>query len=519
MTLLTDLTTAPMADASSTSSREWRRKRDEKDQAATVVLLSVNDVYDMYPNEQGRGGIAELATLLEREKAKLPPDVTLLITLNGDFLSGSEVGERHKGAHMVELMNHLGIEYVVLGNHEFDFGASVLKQRIAESKFKWFGSNVRDAATEALFDRVIDTEIIELRDGLKLGVFGVCTQETPTLSFPGPDVLFQDVFTTSKRCVEQLQAQGADFIIALTHLSIAQDKLLARRVKGIDVMIGGHDHEPFTLYEGKTFIHKSGQNAFWLAKLEFHLSKSHSHPERPLSVCPQWSMIANQYTPPQPACQEIVTKYMRSMETEESARENARVLATLALPLTTKTSLLRSGEANMGNLVADALRSELATDFGLINGGFIRGDKSYAVKTNITVGILGQEMPFPRPAVVVRIQARDFRDAILQHLSKYPQQSGSHPHVSGVRLTFDRLSTPNTISEFKDELGQDIDLDAWVLVATSKFVSGGGDGCTSWLKGEVIRIADKIPVVVANHLMKKRLISYPEREGRITILE
>lgn len=422
---------------------------------------------------------------------------------------------------MVELMNHLGIEYVVLGNHEFDFGSQVLKQRMAESKFKWFGSNVRDAGSEELFDRVIDTEIVELDDGLKLGIFGVCTQETPNLSYPGPEVMFQDVFTTSKRCVAELKAQGADFIIALTHLSVGQDKLLARRVPGIDVMIGGHDHEPFTLYEGKTFIHKSGQNAFWLAKLEFHLAKSTKHPEKPLTVCPQWTMIANQRTPPQLECQQIVNKYMQSMETEETARENARVLATLALPLTTKTSLLRSGEANMGNLVADALRSELATDFGLINGGFIRGDKSYAARTSVTVGILNQEMPFPRPAVVVRIQARDFRDAILQHFSKYPQQSGSHPHVSGLRVTFDRLTDPSqpTISEFKDEHGQDIDLDAWVLVATSKFVSGGGDGCTSWLRGEVVQISEKIPVVVADFLMKKRLISYPEREHRITILE
>lgn len=422
---------------------------------------------------------------------------------------------------MVELMNHLGIEYVVLGNHEFDFGAQILKQRMAESKFKWFGSNVRDAGTEKLFDRVIDTEIIELSDGLKLGVFGVCTQETPSLSFPGPDVMFQDVFSTSKRCVDELQAQGADFIIALTHLSIAQDKLLARRVPGIDVMLGGHDHEPFTLYEGRTFIHKSGQNAFWLAKLEFHISKSLKYPERPLAICPQWTMLANQHTPPQPECQKIVHKYMASMETEESARENARVLATLALPLYTKTSLLRSDECNMGNLVADALRSELATNFGLINGGFIRGDKSYEAKTNVTVGILNHEMPFPRPAVVVRIQARDFRNAILEHFAKYPQLSGSHPHISGLRVTLDRKTDPSqpTISSFKDEQGEDIDLDSWVLVATSKFVSGGGDGCRSWLRGEVIRIADKIPVVVADFMMKKRLVSYPGREGRITIVE
>ena len=65
--------------------------------SAKIVLLSVNDVYDMIPNEHGHGGIAEFATLLEHEKALLPKDVTLLVTLNGDFLSGSEMAERFKG--------------------------------------------------------------------------------------------------------------------------------------------------------------------------------------------------------------------------------------------------------------------------------------------------------------------------------------------------------------------------------------------------------------------------------------
>lgn len=75
----------------------WGKKMDADDQSATVVVLSVNDVYDMHPDEHGRGGIAEFATLLERERAAVPANATLLVTLNGDFMSGSEIGERCKG--------------------------------------------------------------------------------------------------------------------------------------------------------------------------------------------------------------------------------------------------------------------------------------------------------------------------------------------------------------------------------------------------------------------------------------
>ncbi|RLN96501.1 hypothetical protein BBJ28_00012519 [Nothophytophthora sp. Chile5] len=486
------------------------------DHAATLVILSVNDVYDLVPNEHGHGGVAELATLLERERAALPEHATLLVTLNGDFLSGSAMSEHFQGAHMIELLNHLDVGYVVLGNHEFDFGVHVLQQRILESTAKWFGSNVRDAGTGALFSGVVDTEVIQLANGFTLGVFGVCTEETPSLSFPGDSVVFEDVYTSANRCVVDLQSRGADFILALTHLSIAQDRQLARRVAGIDVVLGGHDHEPFTLYEGKTFIHKSGQNAFWLAKLEIQLARD---PERGLVVLPQWSMLANAHLPAQPACQKILAKYLQAMDSDELRSENARVLATLARPLSTKTQLLRAGESSFGNLVADALRIELNADVGVINGGFIRGDAFYPARTSVTVGLVKQEMPFVQPAVVVRIRGRDLSEALLQHLRKYPQRSSTHPQISGLQLTVDVRSDPPSITEMRHASGQPVDLEAELLVATSKWMSDGREECTAWLRGEVARVAAYVPVVVAEFLMKQRLVAYPEYEGRITFLE
>ncbi|CAI5703657.1 hypothetical protein KXD40_008866 [Peronospora effusa] len=524
MTETTDLLSSSSPSVSDTTSNHIPttlepKKQVTKDQSAKLVILSVNDVYDLVPNDHGHGGIAEFATLLEQHKATVPQDVTLLVTLNGDFLSGSEIAERFKGEHIIELMNHLNIDYVVLGNHEFDFGTDELKARMRNSSAKWFGSNVLDSTSGALFEGVVDTEIVDLKDGLKLGVFGVCTEETPTLSFPGDSVKFENIFSTSRRCVDALKVKGADFILALTHLSITQDKRLARQVPGIDLVLGGHDHDPFTMYEGNTFIHKSGQNALWLAKLEFELKRSAKYPERGLVVLPQWSMIANAYLPPQPACQQILYKYMRQMESENDPGKNDCVLATLATSLSTRTALLRAGESNGGNMVADALRSELSADVGFINGGFIRGDKEYSAKSNITVGILKHEMPFPRPAVLVRIQASDLRDALIQHLCKYPQQSGSHPHVSGLRLTIDMHSDPPAITKMVDVNGRPVDMKTELLVATSKFVASGGDGCTSWLKGYILREAAKVPEVVADFMMKKRLLAYPEHEGRITIFE
>lgn len=173
----------------------------------------------------------------------------------------------------------------------------------------------------------------------------------------------------------------------------------------------------------------------------------------------------------------------------------------------------------MGNLVADALRSELDADFGLINGGFIRGNHEYNSGSSLTAGILRREMPFPRPGVLIRIRARFLRDAIGQHLSKYPQMSGSHPHVSGLRLTVDTTLQPPVVTDMRDESGQEVDPETDVLVATTKFIAQGGDGCSAWLKGEVVRTDRKVAEIVAAFVDKKRVLAYPEDEARIDYVE
>ncbi|KAF0716570.1 hypothetical protein As57867_002765, partial [Aphanomyces stellatus] len=403
--------------------------------------------------------------------------------------------------------------------HEFDFGSDVLVERVKESNFKWFGSNVRDKATNNVLGGGLDTVIFPIgpNGAIKVGMFGVCTPETPQLSFPGDKVYFQDIFETSKRCVEELKSQGADIIVALTHVSIAHDKLLAKKVPGIDVMIGGHDHDPFTLYQGNTFIHKSGQNAYWLGRLDFDISKNVE--SKKVDITPGWKMISNQNLTPDATIQALVHKYMAPFQTNDLLEQGARQIAVLSMPLTTRTSVMRGAESNFGNLVADALRSEMGAQYGLINGGFIRGDSEYEARTQLTVGMVLKEMPFPRPAVLLRIQVCDLKEAIKQHLSAYPLLSGSYPHVSGLRVKYDRTQEPYQITSLQDEQGSDLQMDEYVTVATTSFIARGGDGCVAWTKGTLLKTGDQIAQVALRFIEKKRLLAYPLKEQRLQIIE
>ena len=108
-------------------------------QIATVTFLHLNDVYEISPKE-GRGGFAPLMTMLKQERATAPDAIT---TLGGDLIGSSMMSGITKGTQMIELMNAIGLDVAVVGNHEFDFGAEVLKQRAGESKFPWLGTNVQ----------------------------------------------------------------------------------------------------------------------------------------------------------------------------------------------------------------------------------------------------------------------------------------------------------------------------------------------------------------------------------------
>ena len=161
---------------------------------------------------------------------------------------------------MLDILNHLNVDYFTLGNHEFDFGALNVGELIDKSNFKWLGSNVRHADSKKLFKTVLDTDIFDVQlkksdscseedvtrkeqsvESVRVGVFGVCTQFTPMLSDPGDDVIFEDVFEHSERCVNILKQQSCDFIVALTHLELENDKRIAEALD-IDFIIGTSDN-------------------------------------------------------------------------------------------------------------------------------------------------------------------------------------------------------------------------------------------------------------------------------------
>ncbi len=209
-----------------------------------ITLLHLNDIYEITPIEQGqRGGMARVATLRQQLLARNPHTYTLLA---GDAFSPSALGtamvngERLAGRQMVAVMNAIGFDYATFGNHEFDLPEAAFLHRLRESRFQWLSANVLDRHQRS-FPGVVPTATFTVpgKAGgqVRVGLIGVTIA-----SNPANYVAYQDAIAAVREQATLLAPQ-TDILIALTHLDLAQDQVLAATVPELDLILGGHEHE------------------------------------------------------------------------------------------------------------------------------------------------------------------------------------------------------------------------------------------------------------------------------------
>jgi len=172
-------------------------------QQSQVTLLQINDVYSTIPIN-GAGGLARVATLKQRMSSGGHP---VLMLLAGDFLSPSVASSVFKGEQMIATLNAAGLDYATLGNHEFDFGINVLKQRMAESSFTWVVSNVVDAKTGGAIGKAVPYAVKTI-GGLKIGFIGLCITSSSIAPAWRNDFRFLDPTTSAAKYLPMLKREG-----------------------------------------------------------------------------------------------------------------------------------------------------------------------------------------------------------------------------------------------------------------------------------------------------------------------
>lgn len=443
-------------------------------QTSVLTILTFNDVYEIVPDSLGRGGFAEMQTLLNQERATSKYNIT---TVNGDFLSPCILSTFDKGAHRIDLFNKMGVDAVVLGNHEFDFGPEEVKKRIQESHFPWLTANAIGLDGKP-FTGDQQTIILDV-DGIKVGFFGLLTVETPNLSDTRKQVCFSPLVYTAKEMIADLKKQGVDVIVALTHLHTKEDRWLAEELPEISVILGGHDHDPETYYSNKTFIHKSGMNAYYLTRLDLMLEKNENSGK--VTVLPSWNVILNKNFPRDPELAFVVDELQSTLE-----KLAGDPIGVMGMDCDTFSGTVRGGESQFANLVVDALCKYCEADVGFISGGLIRGNKYYKQGNLLTLKSFLTELPFQNIIAMVEMTGSSILEALENGVSKAENKAGRFPQVSGMQFYYD-VNQPVGKRIQEVLIGNEaLDPNKLYKVATVDYMLNGGDEYGMFKSGKIL---------------------------------
>ena len=437
----------------------------------TITILHCNDVYEIAPVE-GAGGFAPFMTLLQAERARNPNTVT---TFGGDLLSPSLMSGLTKGSQMIDLTNAIGVQVAVLGNHEFDFGPELTAERIKAARYPWLGTNVLGPDGAPAVGSV-DLHLIEVA-GYKLGFFGVLTPDTATLSSPGDTISFAAPPVIAAAAVKKLREMGAELVVAMTHLYFMDDRNLLTGVDGIDLVLGGHDHDPISFLEDDTLIAKAGSDLHYLAVVDLRVGRATVKDKPVVVVTPSWRFVPTAGVAPEPGVEAIVTRWTATLD-----RELAVPVGVTRVDLDTRRASVRSEETNFGDLVGDALRNATRAEVALTNGGGIRGDRLYPAGTELTRKDILTQLPFGNVAVLADVTGADLLAALENGVSQVEDTAGRFPQVSGISFVFDPSLPPGSRIVEAAVGGVPLDPARTYRLATSDYLLGGGDGYAS-LKG------------------------------------
>lgn len=250
-----------------------------------IPIPAVDDHNEM--DNPATGGFARLSGAVNRVRnQKTSEGEPVLLLSGGDFLGGPAFGwlPLMDGiAAELSMMQKIGYDAVVIGNHEFDYGTDVLADYLtaagypdASDRMAILGTNIRPPSSHRLSEMGIRNTIIkELPNGLRVGIFGIIGNDAISKTASPEPVEFDDPVQSARLATESLMEAGVDLIIAVNHAGVTEDRQLATAIPDIDVIVGGHTHTALSepVYVGETVIVQAGNYLNYLGILELSVNR------------------------------------------------------------------------------------------------------------------------------------------------------------------------------------------------------------------------------------------------------
>ena len=327
-----------------------------------------------------------------------------LMTLGGDYLSPSAIGtavvdgQPLAGRQMVDILNNVGLDWAVFGNHEFDVPEAAFRARLSEGRFRIVASNVSDV-NGLPFPGTVRSAVVPIRSAgrtIRLGLIGLTIDANRR-----PWVRYSPPLDAARGEIAQLKGK-VDAVIALTHLSLADDQQLVSEVPGIDVVLGGHEHENWLLRRGPGFtpIVKADANVRSVAVVTMTFP-----PKARPSVSVRFQIIDDRVRADQKV--QSIVKRWTAVAFDAFAKSGftpERVVAAVTEPLDGRESTVRNRPGLLTDLTTAGFDREAGgVDVAIMNGGSIRIDDV------IQPGPVTEYRRHPDSAVRREGDARDFR--------------------------------------------------------------------------------------------------------------
>ena len=350
------------------------------DDKIDITIVQINDVYEIAPLDGGKaGGMARVATVKKEQQSK---NANTIMVMAGDFLSPSVYnslkfeGNRIRGKQMVDAMNTAGVDMAVFGNHEFDIPEADVQSRINESAFKWVSSNTFNKKGNDIVPFVKngipfpETYIRTFTDGdgttARIGFIGL------TLPFnKATYVSYTDVFTAAQKYYDQLK-DSCDAVIAITHQAMDDDIKLARQIRGLALIIGGHEHERHYAKIGNVYITKADANAKSAYIIKINLNKKNNTLKLKADI-----LDVNEKIALDPTTDVVVKKWTAIANSSYSSLgfDATKVCMQSGEPLDGREAYIRTQQTNFTKLIVAAMEKAAPTaDAVIINSGSIRVD-------------------------------------------------------------------------------------------------------------------------------------------------
>lgn len=430
-----------------------------EDTEKAVKIYFTNDVHS------ATSGDVDFAAISGMKQEALDAGNSVFIVDAGDAIQGSAISALTDGEAPIEIMNEVGYDVAVPGNHEFDYGMDRFKALAEEAEFTYLSTNFIDTTTNK---PVFDAYEIKEANGLKIAFLGICTPETLSKANP---TFFQDkngnyiysfcqggegadLYKNVQASIDAAKAAGADLVIAVAHLGVDlssqpwTSKEVIANTTGLNAVIDGHSHSTI---EGENVTDKGG-NTVVLASTGTKLAaigEMTITADKKITTTLRTSFDVEAASDSVKAAYNKTAEFVAAKTAEFDELLNTVVAKSdvnlITIDPETETRIIRTQESNLGDLCADAYRAIMGADIAFVNGGGIRADIAAG---DITYGQIIAVHPYGNMSCLIEATGAQILDALELGAAKYPAESGGFLQVSGITYTINTsIPSPVVLSE------------------------------------------------------------------------